>query len=73
MIIRINQALGAKVGFLNPTLYASLTTGVLNDITVGNNGAYQAGTGWDACTGFGSPDGNKLLHASKNAPAPPSV
>jgi kumamolisin len=73
LIIRINQALGAKVGFLNPTLYANLATGVLNDITVGNNGAYQAGIGWDACTGFGSPDGNKLLHALKNAPAPPSV
>jgi kumamolisin len=72
LIVRINQGLGTRVGFLNPTLYASCATGVLNDITVGNNGAYQAGPGWDACTGFGSPDGNKLLHALKNAPAPPA-
>jgi len=70
LIVRINQGLGVRVGFLNPTLYASCSTGVLNDITVGNNGAYQAGVGWDACTGFGSPDGNKLLHALKNAPVP---
>lgn len=70
LLVRINQGLGSRIGFLNPTLYASCATGVLNDITVGNNGAYQAGPGWDACTGFGSPDGNKLLHALKNAPPP---
>jgi kumamolisin len=73
LLVRMNQGLGVKVGFLNPTLYASCATGVLNDITVGNNGAYRAGPGWDACTGFGTPSGNKLLHALKNAPAPPSA
>lgn len=73
LIVRINQALGTRVGFLNPTLYASCARGVLNDITVGNNGAYPAKTGWDACTGFGSPDGNRLLHALQNAPAPPAT
>jgi len=31
------------------------------DITSGNNGAYSAGPGWDACTGLGSPDGTALL------------
>jgi kumamolisin len=73
LIVRINQALGTQVGFLNPTLYASCARGVLNDITLGNNGAYVAKTGWDACTGFGSPDGNRLLHALQNAPAPPAT
>lgn len=73
LLARINQGLGARVGFLNPTLYAHCATGVLNDITVGNNGAYQAGPGWDACTGFGSPSGNKLLYALQNAPAAPLV
>jgi kumamolisin len=72
LLVRVNQGLCSSVGFLNPTLYASCATGVLNDITVGNNGAYTAGPGWDACTGLGSPDGNKLLHALKNAPAPPA-
>jgi kumamolisin len=31
------------------------------DITSGNNGAYEAGPGWDACSGLGSPDGTALL------------
>ena len=33
----------------------------LRDVTTGSNGAYQAGPGWDACTGLGSPDGIRLL------------
>jgi kumamolisin len=61
LIARLNQGLGSRVGFLNPTLYSSLASGVLNDITSGNNGAYAAGPGWDACTGFGSPNGTRLL------------
>jgi kumamolisin len=36
---------------------------VLNDITAGDNGAYKAGPGWDACTGLGSPNGSALLRA----------
>ena len=32
-----------------------------NDIVDGNNGAYKAGPGWDACTGLGSPNGTALL------------
>jgi len=27
------------------------------------NGAYQAGQGWDACTGLGTPRGEDLLAA----------
>jgi kumamolisin len=27
----------------------------------GNNGAFSAGPGWDACTGLGSPIGGKLI------------
>ncbi len=42
-----------------------MTAGVaatgFQDITSGNNGAYAAGPGWDACTGLGSPDGGTLL------------
>ncbi len=63
LIARLNQGLGAKCGFLNPLLYAKCANGVLRDITVGNNGAYAAEPGWDACTGLGSPDGQRLLHA----------
>ena len=62
LIALINQKRGHPVGFMNPTLYgASKTQKALNDITSGNNGAYTAGTGWDACTGLGSPNGAKVL------------
>ena len=42
-------------GLVNPTLYA--TPSAFHDITQGNNGAFSAGPGWDACTGLGSPIG----------------
>jgi kumamolisin len=58
LIARINSKLGRHVGFVNEKLYAA---GLLRDITVGNNGAYHAGTGWDACTGLGVADGVKVL------------
>jgi len=63
LVARLNQGLGARCGFLNPLLYGKFSSGVLRDITVGNNGAYAAGPGWDACTGLGSPNGNQLLQA----------
>jgi kumamolisin len=62
LIALINQQLGKPVGFLNTTLYAIGASG-LRDITTGTNGAYQAGPGWDACTGLGSPSGQALLTA----------
>ncbi len=64
LIALLNQQLGKPVGYFNPLLYGSLQNkGVTNDIVSGNNGAQQAGKGWDACTGWGTPDGNKLLAA----------
>jgi kumamolisin len=64
LIALMNQKLGEPVGFLNPLLYGSLSGhGLLNDITSGNNGSYVAKSGWDACTGWGSPNGAKLLQA----------
>jgi len=60
----LNQKLGTPVGFINPLIYGSLAgKGLFNDITNGNNGAYSAATGWDACTGWGSPIGSKVLTA----------
>jgi kumamolisin len=58
---RLNQELGARVGFLNPFLYQHPE--VFRDIVSGSNGDYNAGPGWDPCTGLGSPDGSKLLAA----------
>lgn len=64
LIALMNQKLGHPVGFLNPLLYGSLAgKGVFRDITSGNNGAYSAKTGWDPCTGWGSPIGAELLHS----------
>ena len=65
LISRLAQATGQRFGLIQPTLYAGITPGTdvagFNDITSGNNGAYSAGPGWDACTGLGSPDGTALL------------
>jgi kumamolisin len=64
LIALSGAALGRQVGYLNPLLYQSLAAGgVCHDITKGNNGSYTAGVGWDACTGWGSPDGERLLAA----------
>jgi len=48
----------ASPGFVNGPLYNN--TNCFNDITVGNNGGYQAGGGYDKCTGLGSPNGALL-------------
>jgi kumamolisin len=63
LVARLNQGVGARLGFVNPLLYTRFSTGVLRDITSGNNGRYKARSGWDATTGLGSPDGVKLLQA----------
>ena len=64
LIARINELLGVPVGYFNPLIYGKLASGgVFNDVTLGNNGLFAAGPGWDACTGWGSPDGVKLLQA----------
>jgi kumamolisin len=65
LVALLNQNLRHKVGFLNPLIYAS-GGGAFNDITSGNNGAYSAAQGWDACTGWGSPVGMKLLSKLSN-------
>ena len=64
---RLVQALGRPLGLLQPALYAGVAAGVgqpgFRDITVGDNGEFSAGAGWDACTGLGVPDGAALLAA----------
>ncbi len=69
LITRINQALGAPVGYLQPRLYPLLGTAAFRDVTSGDNGSYGAGPGWDACTGLGSPNGTQLLSELRSAPA----
>jgi kumamolisin len=71
LIAVANQQLGTSVGFINPTIYAAKAAADFNDITLGNNGAFVAGPGWDACTGLGSPIARKLIPLL--APAGPST
>ena len=70
LIALLNQKLNKQLGFINPILYQiKESEGAFNDITRGNNRniksvpGYSAGSGWDACTGFGSPNGEKLFEA----------
>jgi kumamolisin len=74
LITRINALNGARTGNFNALLYGTIgPAAVLRDITAGNNdtdglldGAFAAGPGWDACTGWGSPDGAALIAALRD-------
>jgi kumamolisin len=68
LVALLNQKRGGQsLGFLNQTLYQNYQTllqdKAFNDITQGNNGAYSAAPGWDACSGLGSPNGSNLATA----------
>jgi kumamolisin len=73
LVTRVNALLGSRAGNFNALLYGTIgPNGALRDITSGNNdtdglldGQFAAGPGWDACTGWGVPDGLKLLAALK--------
>jgi kumamolisin len=56
-----NQQNGKSAGFIQPQIYAAKAAAAFNDIVSGNNGAFSAGPGWDACTGLGSPIGSKII------------
>ena len=56
-----NQQNGKSAGFIQPQIYAAKASSAFNDIVSGNNGAFSAGPGWDACTGLGSPIGVNLI------------
>ncbi len=71
LIALMNQQRGQPVGYLNPKLYQNyqklIQDKALHDVTSGDNGAYRAGQGWDACSGVGTPDGAKLRAALSGA------
>jgi kumamolisin len=70
LIAIANAQRGTPVGFLNPALYANpswfreITTG---DNRVGGKG-YDAGPGWNACTGLGVPKGADIVAALAAVP-----
>jgi len=61
------------VGFINPAIYAlgqgPAYTSIFNDITAGNNinnysaNLFSAVTGYDLCTGWGTPNGAAMINA----------
>ena len=65
-----------NVGFLNPALYAlgksAASTTAFHDITTGNNfwksspSLFSAVSGYDLCTGWGTPAGQSLINALAN-------
>ena len=61
LLTLFNQGIGKPLGYINPLLYGKASAPAFRDVLSGTNGAYDAGPGWDACTGWGSPDGAKLL------------
>jgi kumamolisin len=61
LITLVNQGIGKPAGYINPLLYGKASASAFRDVVSGTNGAYDAGPGWDACTGWGSPDGAKLF------------
>ncbi len=69
LTMRLNGALGHPVGFLNPFLYEQGKNGgkIFHDITNGDNAGYNAGPGWDATTGWGTIDGQKMLDALRKS------
>jgi len=65
------------LGLLNPKLYplnpASSSSGAFRDITVGSNGYYNAGIGYDECTGLGVPNVTALLAQTFSATTPLAI
>ncbi len=67
LIALINQSRGRPLGAPHAALYALGKSGRgFHDIVEGNNAiapypGYPAKPGWDACTGWGSPDGQALV------------
>ena len=47
--------------FLNPLLYKLLGTPAFRDITLGNNGAFHCGPGYDQVTGIGAANVKELI------------
>ncbi len=66
LIALCNEQLGKNLGWFHPTLYGTVAQHKgLHDITSGTNGSFHAKTGWDCCTGLGTPNGTALLNLLK--------
>jgi kumamolisin len=79
-LVNANRGAGNRLGYVTPDLYQSSTgaagagTAGCVDVIDGNNdtaaaGGYNAGPGYDAVSGWGTPDGIKLMNALSGANA----
>jgi kumamolisin len=59
LTLLINQRRGSGSGDVHNLLYGNPSA--FRDITSGNNDGYTAHEGWDACTGLGTPRGDKVV------------
>ncbi len=67
LIALANQQNGKSAGFIHPAIYAAKGKAAFRDITQGTNFegtpvGFAAGSGWDACTGLGSPIAPQLMN-----------
>ncbi len=60
LIARLNERIGAPLGFCTPLLYAPECRRTFRRIERGSNGTYRAHDGWNPCTGLGAPNGIAL-------------
>nr|MDQ2712210.1 peptidase S53 [Acidobacteriota bacterium] len=62
LIALCNEQLGKNLGWFHPVLYGTVAQHkALHDIASGTNGKFKAVSGWDCCTGLGTPNGTALL------------
>jgi len=65
---------GKTIGFINPTIYpaalGSSYSTLFHDITSGSCGTYSAITGYDLCTGWGSPNTTGLINLLAGSATP---
>lgn len=66
--MKANLPTGKALPFLTPLLYGGVGAAGCHDVAKGKNstatvGGYKAGKGFDACTGWGSPNGTAMLAA----------
>jgi kumamolisin len=69
LVALLNERRGTPLGYVNPALYP-IAAQACRDVTSGDNGAYTAIVGWDACTGLGSPNGTALVAMLGTVDAP---
>ena len=75
LLAHCNQSLGHRCGHIHDHLYhiGHHQLAGLRPVTTGHNDVYQAGPGWNPCTGFGTPSGKHLqlyLHTAATKPSP---